>query len=296
MSPTPPRFEYDESVKSDVSDEFINVYLQRPLAGLVTRAVYRFPVTPNHLTFAAIFFGIGGSLALSLGEPHFTAAALLFYLKDLLDSADGQLARAKKLFSRRGRFLDSIGDFAVSCCLFFGLFTVMMRENYTPALSFFAAFFGFWGMTLRVSYHVFYQTSFLHTRRKYEINRITEEILPQDFHEDGTTVRLQKIFLFLYGWQDRMMLRLDAWSRGNCGALSRDELTQWYRDVIGLRLGGLLGFGTEFVVLTLCLLLQRPGIYFIFTLGIFNCLWAAAIGYRRILLSDRIIEGRTMNR
>ena len=51
-------------------------------------------------------------------------AALCFYLKDIFDSADGQLARAKQLYSRHGRFLDSIGDYVVDsfCSAEFSLF------------------------------------------------------------------------------------------------------------------------------------------------------------------------------
>jgi len=40
-------YSYKNSVKSDISDELVNVYLQRPLAGIVTRAVYFTPITPT---------------------------------------------------------------------------------------------------------------------------------------------------------------------------------------------------------------------------------------------------------
>ncbi|HTR80627.1 MAG TPA: CDP-alcohol phosphatidyltransferase family protein [Bacteroidota bacterium] len=283
-------YTYDDSVKSNLSDELVNVYLQRPLAGLIAKAVYAYPITPNQLTIAAVLFGVVGAIFLAVSQPDFAAAAVCFYLKDLLDSADGQLARAKQLYSRRGRFLDSIGDYFVSALLFSGSFAVLMHEGDGLGFSFFVLFFGFWGTTLRVSYHVFYQTSYLHTRSTYETNRVTEEIQPEDFYQDKTTLRLQKTFLFLYGWQDRLMVRLDEWSRGETGAASSDKLNAWYADAIGLRLGGFLGFGTEFVFLTICLFLHRLDLYLFFTLVVLNCIWGIAFFYRKVILRRKIFK------
>ena len=50
---SPPPYSYDLSVKSDISDELINVYVMRPAAGLLVRALYRTSITPNQVTLAA---------------------------------------------------------------------------------------------------------------------------------------------------------------------------------------------------------------------------------------------------
>jgi phosphatidylglycerophosphate synthase len=281
-------YNYRDSVKSDVSDELVNVYLQRPIAGLVTRLAYSSSVTPNQLTIAATVFGLLGSFFLLLSGPHFTAAAIFLYLKDLFDSADGQLARAKQLFSRRGRFLDSVGDFAVNAALFAAIFVLLVRRQAPPLLALLLALVGFLGVTLRVSYHVFYQTSFLHSRREYQTNRLSEEFRPGDFGEDITTVRLQKIFLCLYGWQDRLVKFIDLWSRGTSERASAAALTRWYSDTAALRLSGFLGLGTEFVLLTACLLFHNIEAYLFASIGVLNCVWATAIVSRRFVLAKKI--------
>lgn len=285
-SPLPP-YSYRESIKSDASDEPINVHLQRPLAGLLTRAVYSTPVTPNQLSIAGILFGVVGGVFLALRDTNLPAAALCFYLKDIFDSADGQLARAKQLFSRRGRFLDSIGDFVVDIFLFGGILIFLYRGGVSLGVSLLVSVAGFLGVSLRVSYHVFYQTSFLHHTKQYQSNRLTEELRDEDYQQDVTTVRLQRIFLLLYGWQDRLMVRIDAWCLGkdSSGGL---PIPEWYQDAIGLRLGGLLGFGTEFVVLTACLLLGSVPAYLFFTIILFNIVWLVAIVYRKFILGRRI--------
>jgi phosphatidylglycerophosphate synthase len=263
------------------------VYLQRPVAGLITQAVYFTSVTPNQLTMVSILFGVAGGMMLALPDKQLTAAALCFYLKDIFDSADGQLARAKQLFSRRGRFLDSIGDFIVDLFLFGGIFVFLYRGGTSPLISLAVSILGFLGISLRVSYHVFYQSSFLHYVQQYQTNRITEELRDEDYREDATTVRLQKIFLFLYGWQDRCMLRLDTWCFGK-DRLDDTVLAAWYQDAGALHLSGLLGFGTEFVVLTLCLLRGSLSWYLFFTMIVFNTVWLGAIVYRKYLLRRRI--------
>jgi hypothetical protein len=83
------------------------------------------------------------------------------------------------------------------------------------------------------------------------------------------------------------MLRLDAWCFGKDGL---DDALQpaWYQDSGALRLSGLLGLGTEFVVLTLCLLLGSVSGYLFFTIIFFNAVWLGAIVYRKLLLTQRI--------
>jgi phosphatidylglycerophosphate synthase len=289
-----PSYSYENSVKSDKSDERINVYLQRPIAGLIVRAVYLTSISPNHLTLVSIIFGVIGGVLVALSDARLAAAGLCFYLKDVFDSADGQLARAKQQFSRRGRFLDSIGDFIVDLCLFGGICVFLYRSGTSIPISLSIGAVGFLGTSLRVSYHVFYQTSYLHREQKYQTNRISEELRYQDYLEDRTTLWLQRIFLFLYGWQDRLMLWLDVWClRGG----NREHGTMpatWYQDAIALRLSGLLGFGTEYVVLTACLLLGSVSTYLFFTLIFFNGVWLCAVLYRKFFLSRNRSMGNSV--
>ncbi len=290
-SPSLP-YSYKNSVKSDISDEPVNVYVQRPLAGIVTRAVYFTPITPNQLTITGVLFGITGGILLSVQGEHLTTAALCFYLKDIFDSADGQLARAKQLYSRRGRFLDSIGDYVVDLFLFSGICAFLLRSGMEFPLAFLISLTGFLGISLRVSYHVFYQTSYLHREKQYGANRITEELRNEDFYEDAVTIWLQKTFYILYGWQDRLMIRLDSWCLGDIERRNESVITGWYQNVAGLRLDGFLGFGTEFVLLTVCLLLNNIRLYLFFSIIVLNCVWMSAILYRKVFLAEKYRQKR----
>ncbi len=284
------RYSYNHSVKSNVSDEVINVYAIRPLAGMLVRILYITPVTPNQITIAATVAGFAAAALFFTNTPTATIlAGACLLLKDVLDSADGQLARAKDMASRTGRFLDSIGDFIVNLLVFAALGFAITRTSGNPGYLL-LALLGFVGITLRVSYHVFYQTSFLHLQQRYNINRITEEIRGEDLQNDRSLL-LQRIFQMLYGWQDRLMVRLDSW----CRKASLTPLTDgdWFGDKLGLRLSGFLGMGTELFLLTLCSVTNQTRLYLICNLVVMNCVLFACILYRRGILSMREGSGHS---
>ena len=106
--PGPVEF-FKQTLKSDsfFADELVNIYLLRPAAAAVVWLLQPTRVSPNHVTGAAILTGLAAAWTYGIGTPFAVAAAgVLVTAKDVLDDADGQLARAKEQYSRRGRFLD----------------------------------------------------------------------------------------------------------------------------------------------------------------------------------------------
>ena len=279
-------YSYEQSIKSKQSDELINTYLLRPIAGMIVGVLYRTSVTPNQITITSVVVGLIASAVYLCGtSTAMFIAGLLVTLKDILDSADGQLARAKNQYSRVGRFLDSIGDFVVDVALFAAIGWVLYREQHSFWMLILAAL-GLLGISLRVSYHVFYQTNYLHFQNVYAVNRVTEELREEDLQNGQSEIVLQKIFQYVYGWQDRLMVRIDRWCmnrrRTNNHELSNGQLQQWYSDAMALRLSGFLGFGTELFVLMLCSVFNHLKLYLYLNLFFMNGIWLACILYRRI--------------
>ncbi|MBI2618929.1 MAG: CDP-alcohol phosphatidyltransferase family protein [Ignavibacteriales bacterium] len=280
------RYSYKVSIKSKLSDELINTYLLRPLAGLFVRALFHTPVTPNNVTVASIAAGFAA--AVCYWQNELQIAGVLITLKDLLDSADGQLARAKNQFSRKGRFLDSIGDFVVDLAVFAAIGVALFQKT-GDLLAFFWTFLGFAGITLRVSYHVFYQVSYLHLEGRYRENRIIEDVTEVDRQGDRVTLRLHRVFVAIYGWQDRLMARIDRWCGG--GQMDESFRQRWYGDEHALRLSGLLGFGTELFLLMVCSVLDALEFYLFINIVVMNGVLAMSIGYRRWVLQRRLTPG-----
>lgn len=279
---------FRQSLKSESihSDEIINIYLLRPLAAVIVWIVYPTSITPNMVTLAAAVIGIAAGVFYGYGsEGMIVAAGFLILLKDIVDDADGQLARAKQLYSRRGRFLDSIGDFVVDVAVFSGI-TLALYADRPSVGTVILGVAGLAGITLRISHHVFYQVSFLHTEKTYGLNRIVEEVRDEDRSGDRVAYILQRIFGVLYTWQDRLMLRIDTWCRG--GKVGDGLLSAWYSDRTGLRLSGLLGFGTEISLLAVCSWLNELYLYLWLNILLMNGIWLVSVLYRRWYLASNL--------
>jgi len=113
----------------------VNRFLNRPIASLLVRAVYRTKITPNELTFLSLLIGLAGACFLFLGKPVFFAVGgILAQLSSVVDCADGMLARARKETSEFGAYLDLILDrvtefFLTAGCVF-GYFAYSGRVDF----------------------------------------------------------------------------------------------------------------------------------------------------------------------
>jgi phosphatidylglycerophosphate synthase len=288
VRPSPVAF-FRQSLKSDAfyADEFLNIYLLRPIAAGIVWLLYPTQITPNQVTVAAIVCGWTAAYVYTISTPAAIGlAGMLVVVKDILDDADGQLARAKQLYSRRGRFIDSIGDFFVNVALFTAITSVVFGSHPTVGIVL-LGILAFWGITLRVSYHVYYQVSFLHLQERYELNRITETITEEDRRGDPVALRLQQVFVLIYNWQDRLMQRIDRWCMGrDC---DRKRLPVWYGDRFALRLSGLLGFGTEYALLAVCSFANTLEEYLYLNVLLMNGILVASILYRRLILRANLV-------
>lgn len=285
--PNPITF-FKQTLKTEAfyADEWINIYLLRPIAAGLVWLIFPFAVTPNQVTIAAILFGFASAYFYAQSTPMTVMLGGIFILvKDMLDDADGQLARAKQLYSRRGRFLDSIGDFIVDVIVFAAI-TYALYPLYPGFGTIVLGTLGLFGITLRVSHHVYYQVSFLHTEQRYTLNRVTEEITEEDRHGDPVAFRLQQLFILIYHWQDKAMYRIDRWCMGK--NFDERHVPVWYGDRFGLRLSGLLGFGTEIMLLAICSWANELYLYLWLNLILMNSILLFSILYRKIVLSKNL--------
>jgi len=115
-------YDYKKSLKKSPTSlivskiKFIDLYINRPLASLLVRLVYKTPITPNGLTYISFLIGIFGAFFFSRGQYRFfILGGICAQLASIIDGADGMLARAKNMCSEYGShldlFLDRITDF-----------------------------------------------------------------------------------------------------------------------------------------------------------------------------------------
>jgi phosphatidylglycerophosphate synthase len=205
------KFSYEKSQKTGPENKFFN--LQSILfvtSGTLTNFFYYTKISPHQVIFLSMIFGVFASFLIVQDEKSLViiGAVLLFY-KNVLDKVDGSLARAKGLDSRRGRFYDSISDFIVTLTVFTAI-TYKLFLKYDNYLVILAGFTAMICSMLQCSYFIFYQVSFIISTGKKTMNRLVENVTIEDIKtQDNWTTFLQRIFMLIYGWQDKIFARLD---------------------------------------------------------------------------------------
>jgi phosphatidylglycerophosphate synthase len=109
-------FDYDLAVAKEESRWSLktfrlNRYLNRPLASLLVRAIFRTRITPNQVTVSGFLVGLAGAGFFLAGTRWSVAAGgLLAQLSSIVDCADGMLARSRGQESEFGAALDIVLD------------------------------------------------------------------------------------------------------------------------------------------------------------------------------------------
>jgi phosphatidylglycerophosphate synthase len=106
-------------------------WIARPPAAVVVYALRSTPITPNQVTFLSAIIA-AAACAMFVALPGYTCAvvaALVFELSFVLDCADGQLARLRKVASPLGHLLDFLMDELKAMLLFGAVAVRLWRET-----------------------------------------------------------------------------------------------------------------------------------------------------------------------
>ncbi len=104
--------DYRSSLKSLDTEEHIDLWFYRPIGYAWACLAKRLGITPNAITIASIFLGVGAGVAFYYTNLWVNVLGIVLLVwANSFDSADGQLARMTKQYSRIGRILDGVsGD------------------------------------------------------------------------------------------------------------------------------------------------------------------------------------------
>lgn len=103
---------YRDTLKSMDTEEHIDLWFYRPIGYAWALLARRLGVTPNAITIASIFLGVAAGVCFYYPQMWINVVGMLLLIwANSFDSADGQLARMTKQYSRIGRILDGMaGD------------------------------------------------------------------------------------------------------------------------------------------------------------------------------------------
>ena len=240
--------------------------------GSVVRLLYSTSITPNQITVFSFFVGL-----LSMGfyvsgrSDSLVWGAIFLYGKVLLDNIDGNLARVRGTSSRLGRFLDSLTDFVVTVMIYIGISFYLVQTTGDNGF-WFLGLFGLLACFMQSTFFVFYLVSYTSRVGSYDKNRVDESITEEDqasAEENEWNLRLQKFFAWGYGWQDRLIERLDFVSRKLARVPEKEEAT-WYGDRCFLTAISPLCLCTNNVMLAIFSLVGQVELFLILLISVMN--------------------------
>jgi len=97
----------------------VTKHFYRKISRPTARLLYKLGFEPNQVTILSLILSIISAFFLS--QSMFITGLIILFISEILDCADGDLARIKKKVSKKGEFLDSFLDRIVEVFLFYGL-------------------------------------------------------------------------------------------------------------------------------------------------------------------------------
>ncbi len=145
------------------------------------------PLHPNSITILSVILAILGYATWMPQLEHKIQSIILFVLAFFFDAIDGAVARAKKLESKQGAFLDGIADRIVEFFLILTLFKIYAFNIEMQMLLFVILFFGT-GMTSFVKAYAEHQQV---------LNHKEAVVMPGLFERTERSVALIALFLLI---------------------------------------------------------------------------------------------------
>lgn len=280
---------FKDSLKSMDTEETFDLIFYRPIGYAWACLARRLGVTPNAITIASIFLGIGAGVCFYFNNLWINIlGVLLLVWADSFDSADGQLARMTGQYSRIGRILDGLSGDLWFAAIYVA---ICLRENVTSEF-FSAHHWVIWIVAVTTGichgiqaamadYYRQFHLYFVKGKDGSELERASH--LWDKFHALSWKRNFwQKLVLMFYtnytvGQEKRtpQMQRLRAALRERYG----DNIPQSFRDSFRamskplMKYTNILSFNTRtFALFAAILIFRMPWLYFAFELTVLNIL------------------------
>ncbi len=114
------------------TDGPISRYINRRISTRITSLIIRYsiPLTPNQVSVLSLVIALAG--AYFIAQNPIWLGGILVQVSSIIDGVDGELARARRMASPRGGFLDAMLDRYADTAIIIGLALAVLRYSTTP--------------------------------------------------------------------------------------------------------------------------------------------------------------------
>ncbi|MDE6535680.1 MAG: CDP-alcohol phosphatidyltransferase family protein [Muribaculaceae bacterium] len=282
--------EFESTLKSPDTEEHIDLYFYRRLGYFFACIGRELHISPNAITIASIFIGVAAGICFYPTNIWVNVCGmLLLILADAFDSADGQLARMTKQYSRLGRILDGMaGDFwfiAIYVCICLRVnATSDFFSEHTWIVWTMAVAAGFCHATQASMADYYRQMHLLCVNGKSELDSasILREKFDQSRREGVGFINLliQWFYLNYTTGQEGRTPQMQKMRAALLRKYPDGEIPQGIRDQFRalslplMKYTNILSFNWRSITLFISLFLQMPWLYFAAELTIFNGIMA----------------------
>ena len=278
MSEKVPSFE--STLKSSDTEEFIDIHFYRPIGYRWAIFFNKLGVTPNQITIASIFIGVGAGICYYFDNIWINILGIFLLIwANTYDSADGQLARMTGQKSDLGRMLDgACGEFWF-VSIYFAIILRLQPE------------WGWWILVLALitgyshskqagmaDYYRNVHLLFLKGKAGSELHNsknLKERYKTLSWKKEP----LIKLFETIYNnytkgqedWSPRLQKMLNVLNNKYQG-----QAPDWFRAEFRekslplMKYTNMLSFNTRAIALFISLLINIPWLYFVFELTVLN--------------------------
>jgi phosphatidylglycerophosphate synthase len=288
--------EYKSSLKAIEVEEIFDLYLYRPLAFLFVKATFSTNLTPDQVSVVALIIGSTAGIMFGFGEYTFLViGACMYFTSNVLDCADGQIARLKKNGTKVGRIVDGFVDYIISIFVFIGIAigltyqfnwhevnlwgNALIRGNpiaYIWILSILAAV----SSAVQAFYFDFYRNKFLEvvygkvSNIIDEINEYEEE--KKKFTDDPAYANFfEKLLINLYLKYSYLQLKIQKDHEENHSENKPNAKLYYVKNRLLLRLWSYMGSTTHITLCIVCALLNNMEVFLIICILPLNLLMIA---------------------
>ena len=292
--------EYEASLKSIETENYLDQWFYRPIGFRIAKMLRNTGITPNMVTIISIFVGAAtGPLFYYDNIFLIIAGIICLILANILDCVDGQLARLTGIKSKIGRILDGLaGD--IWFTLIYVFLALRLNNEYDTRLFFIPAVIAGISHLVQANITDYYKTLhlfFLSKEKGSEFQTIDEVRLQHKEMKPGIE---KALFLFYIGYtrlQEVVTPKLQSFLRMLRSSYGDDIPADIREDFRGRSIHLMksvidyLTFNGRTIVLFLSVIVGHAEIYLFYEIVILNIILFLSI-YKHEKICARYIENK----